>query len=137
MTELIAGFGARVSEMRPLRRIRRWRDQRRAVLQGEVHPLAKARPGETLRVVGFAGAQEIELCDCFDCPASMDAETLRRVLEMGIVPGTHLTLMSSGDPVIIGLWGGRVALSRALACAIFVVPETGEAPCTCDQERAA
>jgi Fe2+ transport system protein FeoA len=137
MTELIAEIGARMGEMRPLRRVRRWRDQRRAVLQGQVHPLAKARAGETLRVVGFAGALEMDLCDCFDCPASMDAETLRRILEMGIVPGTRLTMMSNGDPVIVGLWGGRVALSRSLACGIFVAPETGETSCPCDEEQVA
>ena len=45
---------------------------------------------------------------------------LLRLLEMGLVPGTRVEIKRAGDPVTIGLWGGRTALSAPLAHAVFV-----------------
>jgi Fe2+ transport system protein FeoA len=89
-----------------------------------------AQPGQRLQVVGVAGIHEFEVCECFDRrTCSLDSCAGRRVLEMGLVPGARVTLLSNRDPVIIGQWGGRTAMSRGLAGGVFVVPDSASMAC--------
>lgn len=104
-----------------LGRVRDWCEKRRAIARGEAHPLTMAKPGGTYRIWGVAGRDKFTVCSCFQRGSGLDHATCVRLLEMGLVPGVQVSVLGNGDPLILGLWGGRTALSRSLAREIFVV----------------
>jgi Fe2+ transport system protein FeoA len=56
-----------------------------------------------------------------------------RMKSLGVCVGRPLELVSSGDPMIIRVCGSSVGISRQLAAAVSVVPETPAAePITAD-----
>ena len=56
-----------------------------------------------------------------------------RMKSLGVCVGRPLELVSSGDPMIIRVCGSTVGISRQLAAAVSVVPETPAAePITAD-----
>ena len=69
-------------------------------------PLSLASPGERVKVVEFAGGEEVK----------------RRLSELGLLPGEELTVVNKMGPVIVGLKGGRVAIGKGLAQKVMVTP---------------
>ncbi len=69
-------------------------------------PLAMARPGEKLKVVGLRGGWGIH----------------KRLTDMGLTPGVHIRIINCQmpGPVIIELRGSRVALGRGIAQRVMV-----------------
>lgn len=122
-------------------KLRQWRDQRRAIARGEAHPLTMAKTGKAYRITGVAGRDKMDVCTCFRSESSMDKAACVRLLEMGLVPGVKVEVLGNGDPLILVIWGGRVALSRSLAADIFVAPERRRAErcgtCEGKEEQAA
>ena len=47
----------------------------------------------------------------------------RRLADMGILPGTPLTVVVGGGPVILELRGQRVVIGRGMAHRVMVQPE--------------
>ena len=63
-------------------------------------PLDRARPGEKVRISGFAGGREGEA----------------RLSDMGLHPGTEVeVLTSNGGPVMVACHGSRLAVGRKMA----------------------
>lgn len=58
------------------------------------------------------------------------AELERRLIEMGLVEGAHITVMHEGfprrDPIAVRVDDHTVALRRSEAAAVIVVPTNGE-----------
>jgi Fe2+ transport system protein FeoA len=46
---------------------------------------------------------------------------LQRCMEMGLVPGAHITVIQSGDPMLLSINGSRTAISRAYVKGVLVV----------------
>ena len=46
---------------------------------------------------------------------------LQRCMEMGLLPGAHITVIQSGDPMLLSINGSRTAISRAYAKDVRVV----------------
>lgn len=68
-------------------------------------PLAFFEPGREVEVVGFRAGFGLQ----------------RRLAEMGIYPGVRLRVINSGPgPVLVEVWGGRLALGRGVAMKIWV-----------------
>jgi len=75
-------------------------------MTNEGMPLAMARPGELLRVIGVRAGWGLQ----------------RRLVDMGLTPGVQIRVMNSqtSGPVLIDLRGSRVALGRGVAQKILV-----------------
>ncbi len=71
----------------------------------ETTALSGLRPGETAIVETIAGSRR----------------NVTRLMELGLVPGARVKLLSPGSPCVFGLGGGRFGISRDLANAIRVV----------------
>ncbi|MEA2066510.1 MAG: FeoA family protein [Thermotogota bacterium] len=73
-------------------------------------PLAMARPGETLKVVGLRGGWGIH----------------KRLTDMGLTSGVHIRVINSQmpGPVVIELRGSRVALGRGIAQRVMVTSKS-------------
>lgn len=54
-------------------------------------------------------------------------ESQVRLKRLGICEGRDVTVLQSGDPMILGVVGTQVAVSRHLAACIQVQPTTGMA----------
>lgn len=71
-------------------------------------PLVALAPGQTARLIRVDAARRLQ----------------RRLLALGLTPGTPLWLVSSvGGPVIVAVRATRLALGREIARRIWVVPE--------------
>jgi len=56
-----------------------------------------------------------------------DERTARRLAELGLTPGVEVTvLQATRGPVLIAVRGARVAVGRAMASAMRVVPQEVE-----------
>jgi Fe2+ transport system protein FeoA len=42
-------------------------------------------------------------------------------MEMGLVPGAHITVVQGGDPMVLYINGSRTAISRAYAKDVLVI----------------
>jgi ferrous iron transport protein A len=73
---------------------------------GQGMPLAMARPGELLSVIGLRAGWGLQ----------------RRLADMGLTPGVQIRVINSqmSGPVIIDLRGSRIALGRGVAQKILV-----------------
>ena len=49
-----------------------------------------------------------------------EGEQVVRLKRMGICGGRHITIMQSGDPMILRVVGARIGLSRELATTVIV-----------------
>ena len=69
-------------------------------------PLAMARPGELVTVIGVRAGWGLQ----------------RRLADMGLTPGVQIRVINSqmAGPVLIDLRGARVALGRGMAQRIMV-----------------
>jgi Fe2+ transport system protein FeoA len=69
-------------------------------------PLALARPGRPLRVVGARGGRGVQ----------------RRLADMGLTPGVQIRVISGqhSGPVLIDLRGSRVGMGRGVAQKVLV-----------------
>lgn len=79
--------------------------------------LADAKPGETVRVADISRA----------CQGAQR----RRLLDLGVVPGTPITCeltSAGGDPVAYRIRGALIALRKSQAVWIHVAPASAEAP---------
>lgn len=75
-----------------------------------IETMADLRAGESACVVGCEG----------------DAETRRRLLEMGLTPGTRVRLVRVaplGDPIELALRGFRLSVRRAEAAVVRIERE--------------
>ena len=75
-------------------------------MTGQGMPLAMARPGELVRVIGVRAGWGLQ----------------RRLADMGLTPGIQIRVINSQmpGPVLIDLRGSRVALGRGVAQKILV-----------------
>ena len=75
-------------------------------MTGQGMPLAMARPGELVTVIGVRAGRGL----------------LRRLADMGLTPGIQIRVINSqmAGPVLIDLRGSRVALGRGVAQKILV-----------------
>ena len=71
-------------------------------------PLGAAEPGRRLRVAGLAGGPALRA----------------RLAALGLLPGTDVTIIrrQGHGPLVVDVRGSRVALGRAVARHIQVVP---------------
>lgn len=70
-------------------------------------PLASIPPGTRVRIVSIEGG----------------AGRRRRLMEMGLTPGTEVVLISSfPGPVIVEVRGVKIAIGRGMASGIMVEP---------------
>jgi ferrous iron transport protein A len=69
-------------------------------------PLAMARPGELVTVIGVRAGRGLQ----------------KRLADMGLIPGVQIRVIASqmSGPVVIDLKGARVALGRGIAQKIVV-----------------
>lgn len=68
-------------------------------------PLTEAQPGQRVRVSRI------------DCGRSLRT----RLFAMGLMPGTHVEVVSVSDgPVILSVMGGRLMLGRAMADKVLI-----------------
>ena len=75
---------------------------------GAAFPLDQAPPGSDLVV---------------DRVESLDSPALRRLLDLGVLPGTHVRVIRRapmGDPVVYELRGYRLCLRRSESAHVFV-----------------
>lgn len=89
-----------------------------------------AVPGQTLMsniassttngTTGLAGLQT-GVCCCVNVTGPPESQV--RLKRLGICEGRELTVLQSGDPMILGVVGTQVAVSRHLAEGIQVVPK--------------
>lgn len=82
---------------------------------GRPVPLTALRVGARATVVSVGGARFFR----------------RRLLELGLVPGTNLGLVNAaplGDPLELDVRGSRLSIRRAQADAILVAPEPKHLP---------
>lgn len=71
-------------------------------------PLAALAPGQVARLIGVDAGRRLQ----------------RRLLALGLTPGTPLRLVSNvGGPVIVAVRTTRLALGREIARRVWVVPE--------------
>jgi Fe2+ transport system protein FeoA len=55
-----------------------------------------------------------------------DDRTVHRLAEMGLTPGVEITvLQATKGPVLVAVRGARLAVGRATATAMRIVPQTG------------
>ena len=75
-------------------------------MTGQGMPLAMARPGELLRVIGVRAGWGLQ----------------RRLADMGLTPGVEIRVINSQmpGPVLIDVRGSRVALGRGVAQKVMV-----------------
>lgn len=75
-------------------------------MSSQAMPLAIARPGETVTVIGVRAGRGL----------------LRRLADMGLTPGIQIRVINSQmpGPVLIDLRGSRVALGRGVAQKVMV-----------------
>lgn len=50
-----------------------------------------------------------------------ERKLLQRCMEMGLVPGAHITVIQGGDPMVLSINGSRTAISRAYAKDVLVI----------------
>ena len=76
-------------------------------MTGQGMPLAMARPGELVTVIGVRAGRGL----------------LRRLADMGLTPGIQIRVINSQmpGPVRIDLRGSRVALGRGVAQKVMVM----------------
>ena len=76
-------------------------------MTGQGMPLAMARPGELVTVIGVRGGWGLQ----------------RRLADMGLTPGVRIRVINSQmpGPVLIDLRGARVALGRGVAQRVMVM----------------
>ena len=76
-------------------------------MTGQSMPLAMARPGELVTVIGVRAGWGLQ----------------KRLADMGLTPGVQIRVISSGGPgpVLIDLRGARVALGRGVAQKVMVM----------------
>lgn len=127
----------RVARLMP-QRFKKWMERRRAIAEGHAHPLSMTRVGQEMRVAGIVGDGIIQVEQCFECAQLLSTNHRRRLMEMGITPGAKLSVIRTGNPVLMTLRDTRIAVGADLARCIFVVDPsvkaTGKAPeygCTC------
>lgn len=71
-------------------------------------PLVTLAPGQAARLVGVDAGRRLQ----------------RRLLALGLTPGTRLWLVSNvGGPAIVAVRTTRLALGREVARRVWVVPE--------------
>jgi len=77
-------------------------------MMNQAMPLAMAREGEVVTVVGVRGGWGLQ----------------RRLADMGLTPGVRIRLINSqaAGPVLIELRGSRVGLGRGVAQKVMVKP---------------
>lgn len=75
-------------------------------MTGKDMPLAMARPGELVTVIGVRAGWGLQ----------------RRLADMGLIPGTQIRVINSqmSGPVLIELRGSRVGLGRGVAQKVMV-----------------
>jgi len=76
--------------------------------------LSETKPGQIVQVSGIAGESSFR----------------RRLLELGLVPGTRVELLRVaplGDPVELLVRGASLSIRKAEACVIAVEPISGSA----------
>ena len=76
-------------------------------MTGQGMPLAMARPGEMVTVIGVRAGWGLQ----------------RRLADMGLTPGVQIRVINSQmpGPVLIDLRGSRVALGRGVAQKVMVM----------------
>ncbi len=76
-------------------------------MTGQSMPLAMARPGELVTVIGVRAGWGLQ----------------RRLADMGLTPGVQIRVINSQmpGPVLIDLRGSRVALGRGVAQKVMVM----------------
>lgn len=76
-------------------------------MTGQGMPLAMARPGELVTVIGVRAGWGLQ----------------RRLADMGLTPGVQIRVINSQmpGPVLIDLRGSRVALGRGVAQKVMVM----------------
>ena len=76
-------------------------------MTGQSMPLAMARPGELVTVIGVRAGWGLQ----------------RRLADMGLTPGVQMRVINSQmpGPVLIDLRGSRVALGRGVAQKVMVM----------------
>ena len=77
-------------------------------MTNQAMPLAMARAGEVVTVVGVRGGWGLQ----------------RRLADMGLTPGVRIRLINNqiAGPVLVELRGARVALGRGVAQKVMVKP---------------
>lgn len=50
-----------------------------------------------------------------------EGKLLQRCMEMGLLPGAHITVIQSGDPMLLSINGSRTAISRAHVKDVLVI----------------
>lgn len=77
-------------------------------MTNQAMPLAMARAGEVVTVVGIRGGWGLQ----------------RRLADMGLTPGVRIRLINSqmAGPVLIELRGSRLGLGRGVAQKVMVKP---------------
>jgi Fe2+ transport system protein FeoA len=50
-----------------------------------------------------------------------EGKLLQRCMEMGLLPGAHITVIQGGDPMLLSIDGSRTAISRAYVKGVLVI----------------
>ncbi len=88
----------RVERRRHRRHRRRWRQRQ------SLFPLSAAAPRERVRLVGIYAGRRL----------------VRRLADLGLTPGTEVTVWRASGPVVIVLQRCRIVLGRGAARAVIV-----------------
>ena len=84
----------------------RKRDNGAQLPESDTHPLSHLKRGQAGVIVDLNGA---------------DQAPVQRLMEMGFIPGAHVSVFNAGDPMLIELNGNRIGMGKALLRDIVVM----------------
>lgn len=93
-----------------------------------------ARDPEGESLARLSGA--VALARLSELPAGKEATIVEvmpgppqgRCLELGLIPGAHVRVIQAGDPTLLGVDGGRLAIARGCLAHILVSPVPTSSP---------